>query len=109
MSDLAQVHSIDALKDFRAALIEFGEDARLALGEAHSDVQRTIWWVQHDQPTHWHSELRKRNNRLNEARTDLSRAQLQQGSTVIEKKKVLACQRAVEEAEEKIRRVKHWA
>ena len=109
MSDFAQVQSVDALKDFRAALVEFGEDARLALGEALSDVQRTVWWVQHDQPAHWQRELRHRTNRLNEAKTDLSRAQLQQGSTVIEKKKVLACQKAVEEAEEKLRRIKQWS
>jgi hypothetical protein len=105
----ASVLSIDALKDFRAALIEFGEDAKLALGEAQSDVQRTIWWVQHDQPAHWQRELRHRNNRLNEAKTDLARVQLQQASTVAEKKKVVACQRAVEEAEEKLRRIKQWS
>lgn len=109
MSDQASVLSIDVLKDFRAALIEFGEDAKLGLSEANSDVQRTIWWVKHDQPAHWQRELKKRSNKLNELKTDLSRVQMQGGSTVIERKKVLAAQRAVEEAEEKLRRIKQWS
>jgi hypothetical protein len=107
--DQANVQSIDALKDFKAALIEFGEEARMALSEALSDVQRTAWWVQHDQPAHWQRELRKRTNKLNECKTDLSRAELQKVSTVIEKKKVAAAQRGVEEAEDKLRRIKHWS
>ena len=109
MADSAQVLSIDALKDFRAALIEFGEEAKLSLGEAQSDVQRTIWWIQHDQPANWQRELKKRSNKLNELKTDLSRAQLQGGSTVIERKKVAAAQRGVEEAEEKLRKIKQWS
>ena len=94
MSDQASVLSIDALKDFRAALIEFGEEAKLSLGEAQSDVQRTIWWIQHDQPANWQRELKKRSNKLNELKTDLSRAQLQGGSTVIERKRTLSDGRA---------------
>ena|SRR5436190_7760600 len=109
MADSAQVLSIDALKDFRAALIEFGEDAKLAIGEAQSDVQRTVWWIQHDQPANWQRELKKRNHKLNELKTDLSRVQMQGGSTVIERKKVAAAQHAVEEAEEKLRKIKQWS
>jgi hypothetical protein len=109
MSAPANVHSIDALKEFRAALIEFSEDTRLGLSEALNDVQRTVWWVTHDQPAHWQRELRKRTNRLNECKTDLARVQMQNVSTVLEKKKLLAAQQAVDEAEDKLRRAKHWS
>jgi len=109
MSDKASVLSIDALKEFRAALIEFGEETKLGLGEAQSDVQRTTWWVKHDQPANWQRELKKRSNKLNELKTDLSRVQMQGGSTVIERKKVMQAQAAVEEAEEKLRRIKQWS
>lgn len=105
----ARVTSIDALRDFRAALIDFADTARGALGEALSDVQRTSWWIQHDMRDHWQRELKSRQNKLAEAKTDLARAQMQQKSDVLERKAVQAWVRRVEEAEEKLRAIKRWA
>jgi hypothetical protein len=104
----ARVTSIDALREFRAALVEFCETGRSALGEAVSDVQRTSWWIEHDMREHWRRELKARQNKLAEAKTDLARAQLQQKSDVIERKAVVAATRRVEEAEEKLRAIKRW-
>jgi hypothetical protein len=108
MSQFARVTSIDALRDFRAALLEFSETGRSALGEAQSDVQRTVWWVQHEIKEHWQRELKQRSNKLAEARTDLSRAQMQKKSDVMERKAVQLAVRRVEESEEKLRQIKKW-
>lgn len=104
----AKVISIDALREFRAALIDFADTGRGALGEAISDVQRTAWWIEHDMRDHWQRELKSRQNKLSEAKTDLARAQMQQKSDVIERKAVLAATRRVEEAEDKLRAIKRW-
>jgi hypothetical protein len=109
MSQFARVTSIDALREFRAALIEFADTGRSALGEALSEVQRTVWWIQNEMRDHWQRELKQRSNKLAEARTDLARAQMQQRSDVTERKAVQAAVRRVEEAEEKLRQIKKWS
>ncbi len=76
MRKTADVRSIDALKDARAALAEFRESAGVSLSEAQSDIQRTIWWLQNDRRTFWQHELRRREEKVNQARTDLYRAKL---------------------------------
>jgi hypothetical protein len=112
MSSFARVISLDVLREFKGALQEFAEQAGLALSEATSDVQRTIWWLQHDQLAHWQRELKKRNEKLAQARSDLHRAQLASNDTrtsaVVERKAVAKWERAVDEAEQKIRNVKKW-
>jgi len=112
MSDGARVISIDVLRQFKASLGEFAEEAGLAISEATSDVQRTVWWLQHDQVSHWQRELKKRNEKLAQAKADLHRAQLASNdartSAVLERKAVAKWERAVTEAEEKIRLVKKW-
>ena len=45
MPEFARVTSIEALRQFKAALADFAEHAGLALSEAQSDVQRTIAWL----------------------------------------------------------------
>lgn len=112
MTQFAHITSLDALKNFRAALVEFSESATLALSEAESDVQRTVWWIGHDQHSHWQREIKKRNDKLAQAKADLYRAQLNaqdmQTSAILERKAVQKWERAVGEAEEKLRRVKKW-
>ena len=113
MSQFARVTSLDALRNFKAAIAEFAEQAGQALSEAQSDVQRTVWWIQHDQPAHWQREIKKRTEKLNLAKTELFRKQLESNDTrtsaVVERKAVAKAQAALDEADEKLRRVKKWA
>jgi uncharacterized protein (DUF3084 family) len=112
MREAANVRSIDAIKRFRAGLCEFADTSRNALAEAQSDIQRTIWWLQQDQMTHWQTQLRKRTERVNQARTELARAQLAAGDRpsmcVDERKALQKAQRALAEAEEKLKRTRQW-
>lgn len=113
MSQFARVISIDILRDFKAALTEFAEQAGVALSEAQSDVQRTIFWLQHEQQAHWQREIKKRNEKLAQAKAELNKKQIATNdvrtSAVLERKMVTAAQNRLDEAEEKLRRVKKWS
>src|SRR5689334_9169166 len=106
MSDGARVISIDVLRTFKAALAEFAEEAGQAISGATSDVQRTIWWLRNDQAAHWQRELKKRNEKLAQAKSELHKVQLAnndaRASAILERKAVAKWEHAVTEAEEKI-------
>lgn len=53
MYEQANVQSLTALKQLRAALIQFSETAVLILEEANSDVHHTRTWLQNDAFSHW--------------------------------------------------------
>ena len=112
MAEFAKVTSLDALREFKASIAEFAELAGLALSEAQSDVQRTIWWLQHDQAAHWQREIKKRTEKLNQAKAELFKKQLESNDTrtsaVVERKNVTRAQNALDEADEKLKRVKKW-
>ncbi len=112
MAEYARVTSIDAMRRFKAALADFGEAAGLALSEAQSDVQRTVGWLTNDRMVHWKHELKRRTERLNLAKSELFRKQLESNDTrtsaVVERKNVQKAEALVQEAEQKIANVKRW-
>jgi phenylacetate-coenzyme A ligase PaaK-like adenylate-forming protein len=50
MGSQAEVHSIDALKDFRTALALYSEDTLSALGAVEAEVRRTVQWLYQERP-----------------------------------------------------------
>lgn len=113
MADFARVTNLDALRDFKAALQVFADDATVALSEATSDAQRGLWYVTSDCKAHWQRELKKRQEKLNQAKAELFKKQLETNDTrtsaVVERKHVQRWEAAVAQAEEKLRRIKYWA
>lgn len=112
MRQAARVSSINALKDFKRALGSFATVVNNALGEAQADLQRTAWWVQHDQMSHWQAQKRKRTAQLALAKSELFRAQVasddQRVSATLERKAVDKAQHMLDEAERKLENVKRW-
>ncbi len=113
MSQSANVRSVDAIRDFRVALTNFSEEARTALSSAEMEVRRTHDWLNRDQLTYWQAQIKRRNEQLSMARTELHRRRLsQQGSDAIsdaeQKEAVRNAQRRLEEAEQKVALVKRW-
>jgi hypothetical protein len=113
MADSAKVSSLDAIRDFKVALLSFAEDATVALSEATSDAQRSLWYITVDCKAHWQRELKKRNEKLNQAKAELFKKQLETSDTrtsaVVERKAVARWEAAVNQAEEKLRAIKRWA
>jgi hypothetical protein len=114
MSTPANIGNIETLKQLRVALVKFAEMANVALGDAESDVQRVMNWVQIEQATHWSNQLRKRQEALMKAREALRHKQIfkdatgRRQGTAEEEKAVQIAQRRLVEAEEKIANIKRW-
>jgi hypothetical protein len=108
----ANVKSIDALRNFRAALIKFAEITSSALTDADADVRSTLIWLERDQTVYWSSQIRKRHDALERAKEALRMKQLyksptgERQSVVDEMKAVQKAKAALEEAERKLANVK---
>jgi len=110
MATHAKVTSIDALERFRAALIVFLNKAHSALDQTSDEVRRTRSWIQHDQRTHWESEARRRARALAQAEQELMSARMTKAldNFSAQQLAVNKARHALEEAAEKVRKVKLW-
>ncbi|HWA99166.1 MAG TPA: hypothetical protein VG713_11765 [Pirellulales bacterium] len=114
MNDAANVRSLDAVRDFRVAIAKFREQAAHALAAVDIEIARTLDWLGHDQLKYWKAEIRRREDRVNEAKMDLHRAQLCKNAAgetpaCTDQKVALAKAKArLGEAEEKLEKVRQW-
>jgi hypothetical protein len=113
MSESANVKSIDAIREFRAALVTFAEEGRSALDAVEFDINRTIQWLRHEQPAFWQRQVRVRTDEVNRAQSDLYRKQAstegQRLSHVDERRALARAQQRLEEANRKLAAVRRWA
>jgi len=111
MSGKAQITSVEALETFRAQLIVFLSQARPVMEEVGNEMSRTRLWLQHDQRMFLEQELRRRERRLEEAKQELFNATISSiptGTSAILQMAVQRTQRAVHEAETKLKLLKRW-
>ncbi len=114
MSQGAKVSSVDALRQFRVALIKFADAAGVALGDAESDVQRIQMWLENEQMSHWQSQVRKRTEVVSKAKEAVRFKKVFKGaagskeSVVDEEKALRIAERALEEAIQKLAATKSW-
>ncbi len=81
MSLGANVRSVDAVKGFKVDLINFAEEAKIALDSASMEVRQVRNWLQRDQLTYWQSQVKRCQERVANARTELHRRQLSQSNS----------------------------
>ncbi|TVQ81392.1 MAG: hypothetical protein EA380_01930 [Phycisphaeraceae bacterium] len=109
----ARVVSIELIGELRARLLAYREEAASILDNADSEVERAYRWVSQEQAAYWQSELRRREDVVVQARSDLARAEAQKEmgkpSTLDERRALERAKRAVEEAREKRQIVARWA
>jgi len=113
MSGQAEVHSIEALKDFRAALSLYGEDALAALGAVEAEVRRTVVWLHQDRPVYWQEQIKRRRERVASAKADLFRLSLQKTperhpSRAEAKDRLRIAQAELADAEKRLTLVRRW-
>ena len=110
MADHANVSSIDALEAFRADLIQYVEKARVALEDAEGEVRRTRSWLDVDRTGYWSGQFKQRSKQLEQAEAELYNVTLTSPteSHAFQKMAVLKARRRLDEAEEKLRVLKHW-
>lgn len=111
----AHITSLDSLTILRAALVKFKEESEIALTEVECEVERTHVWLEREQVSHWQRQHKRRTELVARARSDVERKLMQptvdggKPSTIDEVRALKRAQAAVEEAEQKIRAVKHWS
>ncbi len=111
MADKAQITSVEAIESFRAKLIIFLNQARPVMEEVGGEMSRTRLWLENEQRMVWETELRRRARRLEEAKRELFNATLSAlptGTTALLQMTVQRAQRAVDEAEAKLKLLKRW-
>ncbi len=95
--DSANVRSIDALEEFRSALLRYKSDALSALNTAAIEINRIREWLQ-ERLRYWQNELKRRQRALEGAQAALRACEAA----------ALAARRRVEEAEQELRTVQQW-
>jgi len=111
MPEKAQITSVEAIESFRAQLIVFLGQSRPVLEEAGNEMSRTRLWLQNEQRMFWENELRRRERRLEEAKQELFNAKvssLPTGTAALLQMTVQRAQRALHEAEAKLKLLKRW-
>lgn len=113
MAETADVLSIDAIRDFRAALCTFADDAKAALDDVEFDLRRTVEWLTNEQRLFWQGEIKRWEQKLGEAKAELARKKLskfldRKPDTSQEEKKVKLCETRLEEAHHKLALCKRW-
>ena len=76
MNAPANVHSVEAVRDFRGSLLQFGEQATDCLDSLHAQVHRMIDWLEHDRPAYWQQQVRRGFGQVAEARLSLQRCRM---------------------------------
>jgi hypothetical protein len=109
----ANVRSVDAIKDFKVALVTFSEEARTALSGVDMEIRHVRNWLERDQLAYWKAQIKRCNEMVQQARTDLHRRQISQSnseakSDAEQKEALRLAQRKLREAEEMVERIKRW-
>jgi hypothetical protein len=110
MSSQAQISSVEALESFRSDLIVYLGQMRPVIDEVGGELLRLKFWLQVEQRQFWETQARLRRRRLEEAQAELFNARMStiQSSTLLQNLAVQKFQRAVQEAEQKLVRLKKW-
>ncbi|HEX5445719.1 MAG TPA: hypothetical protein VFW87_17965 [Pirellulales bacterium] len=110
----AGVHSIAALEDLKASLTTFETEGKESLSVIGMDVRRGLEWFTHDLLKYWQTQIRKREDEVNNARADLERCRMQKygdrtPDCTDQKVALKKAQARLEEAQQKVQAVKKWS
>ena len=110
MGEQAKITSMEVLERFRASLVIFLTKARRSLDHAGEEVRRTQTWLLGEQRQFWEMQIKRRQKVLDRVTQELLTAKLSalRDNTTVQENAVRKAKRDMHEAEEKIRRIKHW-
>ncbi len=113
MSLPVDIHSLEPIRDVRAAYGRFAEDARNALAATEMEINRIMGWLTNDRRLHWQSEIRRQRDQLAQAKAELFRKRTAQvlgtEANLSEPRDYVREARArLEHAEKMLERVRKW-
>ena len=115
MGEQIKVADVQTIERFRASLLVASETFGLALEEAEGEIERTLAWVESDQPEFWRKRIRKAQDEVVMCKSALFRKQEIKAtadarpSVVDEKKALDRAMKRLEYAETKLRNTKRWS
>lgn len=113
MDSQARVGSLDVVAEFRAAYAKFGDAARQALLAAEIEIRRMLEWLDKDQTAYWKAEIRRREEKVNQAKGALHRKRITAtfGNVAADTDEIIQLRKAqarLEEAEARLKTVRQW-
>lgn len=113
MGKKAQVTSISAIRDFKAALQTYQEALSDCLDSLGIEVRRGLSWIESDRMSYWPVQVRQSSDALTEAKNSLERKRLtlsgnDRPSCTEEKKAVEVAKNRLRYCEERLANSKYW-
>lgn len=112
MSKQARIHSIETLKDVKAAVAEFCESVAQTLASVDADINRITQWLHQDRPAYWKREVRKREEDVAHAQSAIMRKRIisaPEPASIVEEQKVLnKARERLGAAQKKLEAVRRW-
>ena len=115
MGEQIKVADVQTIERFRASLLVASETFGLALEEAEGEIERTLAWVESEQPDFWRKRIRKAQDEVVMCKSALFRKQEIKAtadarpSVVDEKKALDRAMKRLDYAETKLRNTKRWS
>jgi uncharacterized coiled-coil DUF342 family protein len=110
MADRAKITSVEALEAFQNTLVVYLDKARRAMDEISDEVRRTRTWIEADRHVHWKNEVKRRTRMLEMKQQELFSARIGNLAepTQTHQQAVRRARKALDEANEKLDRVRRW-
>ncbi len=110
----ANIRNIEALVDFRAALIVFIEDASLALQTMMMELHKSYEWIEHERPHYWNAQVRRGFDLVSQTRSALESCRMRtvagrRPSCMEEKQAYARAKQRLQHCQDQIKFVKQWA
>jgi hypothetical protein len=109
------VKELDAIREFRVALIKFAEAAGICLTDADSDIIRRLHWLEMEMVPYWTTQIRKREELVSRCKDAVRQKTLYTDATgrpqsaIDEMKALKKAQQLLETAQEKLAASKSYA
>lgn len=113
-NERADIRSVDVIDAFRTTLVGFVDSGRAALMEAESDLEKTILWLERDRVPHWNRLIRRQQELLTRAKSELYRKQMQSSAKEArvgdsdERMNLQRAERHLQEARGRLDATKSW-
>jgi chromosome segregation ATPase len=108
----AQVHAVERLADFKAALQTFADKAKDAMSGNQMQIRRSLDWLE-SQLANWKTEIRRAEEAVFQAKQELARRKMMKigdrpPDTTSQEKELRKAQARLEHAQEKQEHTKAW-
>ena len=112
MADSADVRSIDAVRDWHAALAAYGENLTEALAGVQMEIRRGFDWL-HEQLVLWQRAVRECEEEVVQAKAELAARKFPDWSgrepdTTVQEKNLRQAKARLEHAEDQVQKVRAW-